>query len=292
MNRRYLFGPVSAAFADQSLYRARQAGECLAFDPAGTTDLAIGPGDDWPTVCQKLPPRCTPDFLVLYLPYTTIPPALWSAPVPIVGLAADWNLLWHAYRRRLPGCDLVLTDTAGVEVMARQGIHHARPANLFGCERAFLEFPSPDGPRDIDVLFVGNLHPAVQAERLPWLARLAALGDHRKVVIRSGVFGDAYRELLGRARIVFNRSVRGEANKRAFEAAAAGALIFQEEGNRETPDHFRDRRECVYYNADNLETLLEYYLDHEDQRRALAEAGSGQGHIAYCPDEAARATPV
>ena len=144
--------------------------------------------------------------------------------------------------------------------------------NLFGCERAWLE-PSEEKARDIDVLFVGNLHPAVQRERLPWLGRLARLADHRRVAIRTGVFGAEYCDLLRRARIVFNRSIRGECNRRAFEAAAAGALLFQENGNLEVPAFFQDRQECVYYDEDNLEDLLEYYLDHEDERRGIAEAG-------------------
>src|SRR5262249_59561581 len=29
--------------------------------------------------------------------------------------------------------------------------------------------------------------------------------------------------------------------------------------------------ECVYFSRDNLESLLEYYLEHEDERRAVAE---------------------
>jgi GT2 family glycosyltransferase/tetratricopeptide (TPR) repeat protein len=65
---------------------------------------------------------------------------------------------------------------------------------------------------------------------------------------------------------------------RAFEAANAGALIFQEEGNRELPEYFRDRRECVYYRQDNLEELTEYYLEHEDERRALAQAAALQAN--------------
>src|SRR5262249_14205976 len=155
-------------------------------------------------------------------------PCLWSAPVPLIGWAPDWNLLWHGYRRRLRGCDLVLTDTAGVEAMGREGIEQARAAILFGCGRSFVEAMPVDGHRDIDVLFVGNLHPAVQRERLPWLGQLARLADRRRVVIQTGVFGDDYRALLARSRVVFNRSIRGECNQRVFEAAAAGALLFQE----------------------------------------------------------------
>src|SRR5207245_9689137 len=82
---------------------------------------------------------------------------------------------------------------------------------------------------------------------------------------------EEYRKLVGRSRIVFNVSIRGECNKRVFEAAA-GALLYQEEGNREVPAYFRDRHECVYYTEENLEPLLEYYLEHEEERRAIAEA--------------------
>jgi spore maturation protein CgeB len=59
---------------------------------------------------------------------------------------------------------------------------------------------------------------------------------------------------------------------RAFDAAAAGALLFQEAGNREVKGMFADRRECVFYCDEDLEELLEYYLTHEDERRAIAEA--------------------
>jgi hypothetical protein len=208
--RRYLFGPITASFAEQNLFSEWQAGSCLAFGTEPGLDLVIGPGETWEQIASRFPADWQPDFVVLFLWYTTIPRGIWSAPVPIVGLAGDWNLLWHYYRLRLPACDLVLTDTVGAELMALEGMTHARPANLFGLERAWLE-PEARGQqpeargqesevrsqdseedtthhsqltthqgRDIDVLFIGNLHPAVQRERLPWLARLAQLGGSAK----------------------------------------------------------------------------------------------------------------
>jgi len=273
MPRRYLFGPVERAFADQNLYEARECGECLAFDLRDGSDLTIGIGKSWADVCSRFPRGWQPDFVVLYLPYRTIPTCLWSPPVPIVGLAGDWNYMWHYYRHCLPACDLVLTDTVGVETLARQGLRHGRVANIFGCERVYLESPPSAAERDIDVLFVGSFHPAMQRERLPWLGRVAALAERWKVVLTNGFFHDDYRALLGRARIVFNRSVHGECNQRAFEATALGALLFQEAGNREVGAYFKDRQEYVAYQADDLESLLTYYLEHEDERRAIAEAG-------------------
>jgi GT2 family glycosyltransferase/Flp pilus assembly protein TadD len=271
MSGRHVFGPVTAQFADQSLRARRLSGKCVTFGLQPGVELVLAPDDSWESFSARLSGGPV-DFVVLYLPYTQIPEWMWCAPIPIVGLAADWNLCWSWYRRCLRRCDLVLTDLPGVEVMAREGIGHARAANLFGCERQMVEEPWPEVPRDIDVLFAGNFHPAVQLERLAWLGRLSKLANHRRIVICSNVWGEDYRKLLARSRIVFNRSIRGECNKRVFEAAAAGALLFQEKGSREVEAIFRNRQDCIYYDADNLEKQLEYYLDHEDEWREVAES--------------------
>lgn len=276
MPPRYLFGPVTLDFAEQKLHEQRAAGTCLTFNSAGDTDLVVQAADDWAAVLARFPTGWQPDFIVLNLGYTSIPPCLESVPLPLIGLAQDWNLLWHYYRRRLRQCELVLTDTLGVERLHCEDIGYVRVANLFGCDRSYMEEAWAEAPRDIDVLFVGNFNTAVQRERLPWLARLSRLTPRWKIVLTTGVFGADYRRLLGRARIVFNYSIRGECNLRVFEAAAAGALLFQEEGNRETPAYFHDRQQCVYYNANNLEELLEHYLGHEDERRTIAEAARAE----------------
>jgi tetratricopeptide (TPR) repeat protein len=273
MPRRYLVGPVTAAWADQHLRRQVRQGECLVFGPPGEGGLGVGPADSWQAVCARLPPGWRPDFVVLDLAYTVIPRGLWSAPVPLVGLARDWSLLWHLYRRRARRCDLLAADTKGVERLREEGFEHSRRWNLGGCPRVFVDGPWPDGPRDVDVLFLGNLNAAVQSERTAWLPALAELGPRWRVVIQAGVFGEPYRQALARARIVFNRTRQGECNRRVFEAAAAGALLFVEEGNREVPALLRDRQECVYYNADTLGPLLRRYLENEGERRLLAEAG-------------------
>ena len=225
MATRYLFGPVSSAFADENLRRQRETAECIAFDHAAGAGLVIGPHDSWEELRQRLP-GWEPDFLALYLAYTTIPSWLWSAPVPIIGLAMDWNLLWSGYHHVLKKCDLIFTDSLGVAKLRSEGLSHVQQASLFGCSRAFAEWAEPERARDIDVLMVTNLNPAVQSERLAWLGRLAQLSDRWRVEIHTGVYGDAYRELLGRSRIVFNRSIRGECNLRTFEAVSGGALLF------------------------------------------------------------------
>ncbi|HVS38638.1 MAG TPA: glycosyltransferase [Gemmataceae bacterium] len=281
MTFRYLLGPVSGDSAARFWAGPRRRGECLAFNAQGDADVTVGHADSWEQALARLPAGWRPDALVLYLGYSSVPAGMWSAPVPIVGAAPDWNMLWHGYRAVLPLCERVLTDAPGVALLRRCGWTHARAAVLYGPEPAYLGLPL-DGPeRDIDVLFVGNLHPAVQRERLRWLGRIARLPG-RRVVIRSGAFDDAYRSLLRRSRIAFNRSIRGECNRRAFEAAACGALLFQEQGNAETLEYFRDRRECVCYGDDDLEAMLEHYLSRESERRAIAAAAHGRVQALGC----------
>lgn len=267
---RYLFGPTTAEFARDKLALPRATRDCLTFDSTGQSDLRFGHEDSWSEVSARFPAGWKPDFIALFPSYSVIPAGIWEAPIPIVVLAVDWNLLWHQYREIVPHCELVLTDPAGVEAFNALGGPPARPVLLYGCGLDDLE-DARVFPRDIDVLFIGNLNPAVQSERMPWLGRLARLRG-RRIVIRTGIHGADYRTLNRRARIAFNRSNRGECNMRVFEAAAAGALLFQEAENLEVPAIFADRRECIYYRDDDFESLIAHYLDCEEERAAIAAA--------------------
>src|SRR5262249_50662290 len=144
-----------------------------AFDESGKCGLAICPGESWQDIQRKFPEGWQPDYILLYLQYRIIPEGLWQANLPIIGMAGDWNLQWHHYGRQLPLCDLVLTDSLGAELFAREGMTHIKPANIFGGPPGGLPAVRADIRRDIDVLFIGNVQAAVQRERLPWLARLA-----------------------------------------------------------------------------------------------------------------------
>jgi len=229
--RRCLFGPASATFAADDL----KPFNSILWDFQGKHSLTLASNTSWNDVLRQLSDGWRPDVLILSLPYTSIPLDLFNAPVPIVGLAPDWNLLWSCYRHILPRCDQVLTDQSGVDRLTRAGFTHIRPANLFGLEKAALAGITslPDIDRDIDVLFVGNCQPAVQRERVAWLGRLAKLSRKFNVVIRDNVRGLEYWKLLKRAKIVFNRSIRGECNQRVFEAIAARAMLLQEDENAE-----------------------------------------------------------
>src|SRR5262245_31755092 len=273
MTLRYLVGPTSPRRA-LTWRHERASGRCLTFDSRGAADLLLRPGDSWEDFRSRWPAGFEPDFLALDLGYTTVPSCLWEAPLPLVALAADWQLQWHYLRLALPRCQVVFTDCLGVEVMHRAGISQARPLPLFGLQEGFTDLAPEPPQRDIDVLFAGNVNPAVQGGRLPWLGRVARLSHRWRVVIAQGLYDERYRRLLGRARVVFNRSLKGECNLRVGEACSSGTLLFMEAGNPEMEAAgWRHGVDCVFYGEDDLESLLEHYLAHEDERRAVAEAG-------------------
>jgi glycosyltransferase involved in cell wall biosynthesis/predicted Zn-dependent protease len=268
---RFAFGPLPPHFTPDIVQGVRHAGACLPFGPEGPVDLSITPDASWDDLVVAAPPGAAPECLVLWLSPGRVPPRLWEAPVPIVGLAPHWAAHWHWHRTALKRCDLVLTDRPGVERLRAEGIGHARPAVLCGLPPAmtYKDF-WPERPRDIDVLFVGDLSPTAGRECLRSLGRLGRLAPRRRVVIRPAAPKSEYLDLLGRARIVFDHSPLGAIGRRAFEAVAAGALLLHNAGSAELDALLTPGAEYVAYRGHDLEDLAEHYLTHGEEREAIA----------------------
>jgi hypothetical protein len=236
----------------------------IAFDPAREPLEAL-----W----GRLPDGWTPDCLIWWSPeYSLLPDGLERCPVPSIAVLGDWNLGVWSTAPLLEAFDWVVTDRLGVELLGPQlgvPVDHW-PAFAFDRD---LHRRHPGDVRDVDVLFVGNTNPDVQVERAAWLARLARMGGGRRVVLASGVFGEAYADLLRRSRIVWNRSIRGEMNMRAYEAPACGALLLMEAENLEVRAVFEDGVSCALYGADDLEAVADRYLDDPVALERVADAG-------------------
>jgi spore maturation protein CgeB len=83
--------------------------------------------------------------------------------------------------------------------------------------------------------------------------------------------------VLARARIALNRHIdvaEGFANNmRLYEATGVGALLLTDEG-RNLGELFEPGREVVTYrDADDLAEKMRHYLEHEEERVAIARAG-------------------
>src|SRR5262245_48707776 len=282
MALKYIFGPVSKAFAEENLAQPRQAGDCLAFNAEGDTDLKISPGDSWPAVSARLPSGWRPDFVGVWLGAPSVPACLWSAPVVRIAVANDCQRQWHAYRHLFGRCACILADAAATRRLQEAGFNQSRVADLAideinprggGTDTAATTYcPNGSYPRDIDVLFVMEPDLGGEKERQLSTAQLARLSGRWRVDVRGKPGNDAYRKLMARTKVVVQSSGLALPCSRARAAAGAGALVLQERGAGDLGTVFRDRQECVLFSYDDFERLLEHYLANEVERKTLADA--------------------
>lgn len=253
--------------------RARRHDDILAFGN-GYTQVRHEPGMDWEALLANCPKGWQPDVYIHWsVEYNAIPRGLENADCLTVGVVGDWNLGGQALHRMGGAFDALFADRNGCEVLRRAGYADVHYAPLWAFHPS-LHRRLPNIARDIDVLMIGNFNHSIQNDRARRLARVAKLSTKHRVVFTTGVFGEEYAHMMNRAKIVFNRSIRGEINMRAYEAPACGALMFYEAENTEIRDMFTDREHCVLYDDSNLESLLEYYLApaNAPERDRIAEA--------------------
>ncbi|MBI4611251.1 MAG: methyltransferase domain-containing protein [Candidatus Rokubacteria bacterium] len=123
-----------------------------------------------------------------------------------------------------------------------------------------------------DVVFVGQTLRQWHPDRVRLLERLAAAGLSVHVATK---ILEEMALAFARGRLVFNRSLAGDLNMRVFEALATGSLLLTDSLAPESglEELLRDREHLVLYDEDNLEALARYYLDHADEREAIAARG-------------------
>ncbi|HZP83782.1 MAG TPA: hypothetical protein VFB21_19225, partial [Chthonomonadaceae bacterium] len=215
--------------------RAARHDKILAFGN-GYKQVAYTPGMTWNELLARCPSGWEPEvYLHWSLEYNAIPAGLEEARCLTAATVGDWNLGGQAVRHIGAAFDVLFADRNGTEFLRRLGFANVQYAPLWAYDPG-QHRRLQHTQRDIDVLMIGNFNHAVQRERAQWLARVARLSRKYRVVLTCGVFGEEYVRLMNRARIVFNRSIRGEINMRAYEAAACGALMFYERENTEIRD--------------------------------------------------------
>ncbi|MAG37541.1 MAG: hypothetical protein CL878_14995 [Dehalococcoidia bacterium] len=271
MGIKALLGPTSGSLAGR---HPPGRFELRSFGTADTDYPYDEDADSWADLVRRAAPGFVPDVMIWWrLEYNPLPgrgPA--ECPLPLVAVVGDWNLTLSNLIGTLHLCDHIVTDRAGVSALRRCGLQNVSFLPWYSYEPDVHRL-LPDTPRIYDITFAGNLNHDVQRERATWLRRLALLGRRYRVRIETGVFGEDYGRLLNQSKIVFNRSIKGELNQRAHEAAACGALVLLEDTNVEVRDVFAPGRECVLYNEDNFERVIEQWLADDEGLERVARAG-------------------
>jgi hypothetical protein len=160
----------------------------------------------------------------------------------------------------------------------------------FGFEPAVLE-RFQRGNRSIPVSFVGNLFPA-HVSRIQWLEYLCKrtpalvwtpstnwLPAGSSITGRNqGIaWGNEMFEILCKSRITLNHHIdvaqAYAGNLRLFEATGIGSLLITD-SKKNMHEMFELGKEVVVYNSpEECAEMVQYYLEHDDQRETIARAG-------------------
>jgi len=224
-------------------------------------------------ILALLPKGWEPDLIIWWdVLYQGIPPGIENCPYPTALIPGDWNLGYLTTRYFAEVFDLVLADIHLKQRLEAQGLKQIVhwPGFSFDPQELYL---MPEQTRIYDIAFIGNLNEAIHPRRSRILDQALSLSDRYQVLVRQGIWGAEYRQVLNQSKIVLNYTIAQVMNMRGYEAPACGALLFIEAENQEIAYFLKDREECVYYRADNLIELLTYYLENEDERTRIAEAG-------------------
>lgn len=216
---------------------------------------------------------------IFWLELHELPRNLSAFPGFKVATISDWNLSYYNIRAAAPFFDLITADRRGTEVLRSMGVHAEFWNPYFFEEKRFAKTEEISEDHSLnktwDITFIGRINPWIQKDRADFLRRLLRLSDQYKIKVASNIYGQEYVDTYRQSKIVFNRSIRGEANIRVFEALAGESLVFLEESNQEIRDFLEPGRECVLYNDVEFEATIMQLLENQPLlERVTAEATS------------------
>ncbi len=255
-----------------ALYKSQHGHEVRTAGPAGDFDYIFEPHETTAELVARVGMTWEPDVLYFGFPEMYPPPReVERSPIPTVAAISDWNLYGPQLAYNLCRFDAVLSD---MQATQRLHVHGITPQHLMPMysHRTHIH-RRIDRPREIDVLFLGNLNHAIHHGRGQVLEQLARNAGGLRVVIDSGLAPEEYALRMNEAKVVVNFGVRGEMNLRSFEAPACGALLFAEEDNFEVFDWLEPWEQCIPYSLDTLTERIHRFVADDDEREPIAEAG-------------------
>lgn len=125
----------------------------------------------------------------------------------------------------------------------------------------------PIALKKYDIGFVGYVTFRKRAEMLDRMYK-----EFPNFFFGQRLFEDAA-EVYRKSRIVFNTAANGDINMRISEATGSGAFLLTEYVPH-LEELYENKKHLVWYKTmDEAVELAKYYLEHEDEREAIAKAG-------------------
>lgn len=232
--------------------------------------------------------RIKPDYVIVVIykalggdPVTISLPTLSSIKVPIISIWGDLEAdEQQALCVALQPFMHKIIATASKSVAERFGytyLHVPKDPRMFN---------NPDKERDIDIVFSGS-YGYGREERQE--AMLHLLNNGIKLIHGGSEGGDhftveEYADRYKRAKLALSFSVaRGVnvVNARPFEAMNCGSMLLEQESLELAKLYIPYVDYVPWTDKDDLLKKVQYYLEHEDERKVIAESGCKKTHELY-----------
>lgn len=200
------------------------------------------------------------DALKGVLPYVPIP-----IPQPSVFWHSDTHLgyEWRLEKAKRTDWNFVCQRQA-LEDFTRDGVQ-----NVFYMPHAVepLAYPYMPSLKKYDLCFVGHIN---SGNRIDALDRM--FKEFPKFFYGQRLFEKAA-EIYCQSKIVFNISIKDDLNMRTFEGMSTKSFMLTS-WNPEVASIFEDGKHLVLYkDLDEAVEKAKYYIEHDDEREKIAQAG-------------------
>lgn len=232
-------------------------------------DVPMSWGESLASIQEKLPSDFIPDiYFRVDCGETTADPGLTELPFPKAVYLIDTHVQLLPRIALARAYDIVFIAQKGqLAAFHQAGVTQARWVPL-GCSPSLHNVP--ETTRELDFAYVGSLNPAEGDVRWRVLGPLVQRFPNHFV---GRAFPRDMAAIYARAKIVVNVSFRRDVNMRVFEALASGALLITDEADGLTDLFEVGKHLVVYRSPEEALEYVSYYLENEEERRAVAEAG-------------------
>lgn len=198
----------------------------------------------------------------------TFPSGLQNRPFPLVYYSIDTHLNWFWLKHFATTCDAVITTQKDFVPLLQE---HVPLSFWLPWSNNPDQYFDVGAERDIPISFVG----AVDDFRPRRKALLALIATRYPIhVVADRIEPAEVNALYGRSKIVVNEAIAGEVNFRVFEAMASGAMLLTDRVGNGLSNLFVDGEHLVTFGPEDILDKVGYYLAHEEERFAIATAGT------------------
>lgn len=208
-----------------------------------------------------------PDLFIYLEPNGLIPRGMEQAPFPTACIISDTHQLLEARQNLARFFDHVFLYHRNY---LRYFDEHPAEHVHWHPYAVDIEIFHPHGKeRDLDVAFVGQLHPGTNRANL-----IRRLSERHKMNEPKFYSQKEIPDVYSRAKIVLNLPLADDLNFRTFEAMSCGAMLLTRRVNNGQEVLFEEGKHYVAF-ADEQELFekVEYYLSHPEERDSIAGAG-------------------